>query len=70
MYSLKHQDQGIIELSQQDYLAIQIESFLMDRRAQGLSSGTVSFYKKKPCSHWNRNYDWLASSLVSQPFAL
>ena len=36
MYSLKHQDQGIIELSQQDYLAIQMESFIMDRRAQGL----------------------------------
>ena len=47
MLSLKTQDQGIIRLAQQDYLAILIESFLIDRRAQGLASGTISFYKKK-----------------------
>lgn len=47
MLALKTQDQGIIRLAQQDYLAILIESFLIDRRAQGLSSGTISFYKKK-----------------------
>ena len=47
MSALKTQDQGIIRLSQQDYLAILIESFLIDRRSQGLAIGTISFYKKK-----------------------
>jgi site-specific recombinase XerD len=30
-----------------DYLPIVIDSFLIDRRAQGLSMETVKFYKKK-----------------------
>ena len=30
MYSLKSQDQGLIILSQQDYLPILVESFLID----------------------------------------
>jgi hypothetical protein len=37
MYALKSQDQGLITLSQQDYLPILIESFLIDHRSQGLS---------------------------------
>lgn len=47
MSVLKTQDQGTIVLDQQDYLAILIESFLIDRRSQGLSSETISFYTKK-----------------------
>jgi hypothetical protein len=47
MFVLKAQDQGIIELPQQDYLPILIESFLIDRRSQGLSPGTIEFYTKK-----------------------
>ena len=47
MYALKSQDQGIITLSQQDYLPILIESFLIDRRSQGLSPNTIEFYTKK-----------------------
>ena len=35
MSTLKSQDQGIIKLSQMDYLPIVIESFLIDRKAQG-----------------------------------
>ena len=31
MYALKSQDQGLITLSQQDYLPIMVESFLIDR---------------------------------------
>jgi len=47
MSLLKTHDQGTIELLQQDYLPILIESFLIDRRAQGLSPETIRFYKKK-----------------------
>ena len=47
MSNLKLEDQGIIELSQMDYLPILIESFLIDRKAQGLSSETILFYQKK-----------------------
>ena len=47
MSVLKTQDQGTIILSQQDYLAILIESFLIDRRSQGLSPETIDFYTKK-----------------------
>ncbi len=36
MSALKTQDQGIIILSQQDYLPILVESFLIDRKSQGL----------------------------------
>jgi len=47
MSVLNTQDQGTIVLAQQDYLPILIESFLIDRRSQGLSPGTISFYSKK-----------------------
>ncbi|MBK8783925.1 MAG: hypothetical protein IPO22_19525 [Anaerolineales bacterium] len=47
MSFFKTQDQGTIVLDQQDYLPILIESFLIDRRSQGLSSETIDFYKKK-----------------------
>jgi site-specific recombinase XerD len=47
MSALKTQDQGIIILSQQDYLPILVESFLIDRRSQGLSPATIDFYTKK-----------------------
>jgi site-specific recombinase XerD len=47
MYVLKPQDQGIIILSQQDHLSIMVESFLIDRRLQGLSPETIELYTKK-----------------------
>src|SRR5215216_4496371 len=47
MHAQKIEDQGTIILSQMDYLPILIESFLVDRKAQGLSGETVKFYKKK-----------------------
>ncbi|HXD10053.1 MAG TPA: site-specific integrase, partial [Anaerolineales bacterium] len=47
MSALKREDQGTITLSQMDYLPILIESFLVDRKAQGLSGETVKFYRKK-----------------------
>jgi len=47
MYTQKTQDQGIIELLQTNYLPILIESFLIDRRLQGLSVETIRFYQKK-----------------------
>ena len=47
MFASKSQDQGTIVLFQQDYLPILVESFLVDRRSQGLSPDTVSFYRKK-----------------------
>jgi len=47
MCALNTQDQGLITLSQQDYLPILVESFLIDRRSQGLSPNTIEFYTKK-----------------------
>lgn len=47
MSVLKTQDQGLITLSQQDYLPILVESFLIDRRSQGLSPDTIELYTKK-----------------------
>ena len=47
MSTLKTQDQGLIMLSQQDYLPILVESFLIDRKAQGLSPDTIELYTKK-----------------------
>ncbi len=47
MITLKTQDQGTIVLSQQDYLPVIVDSFLIDRQAQGLASTTVIFYRKK-----------------------
>lgn len=41
MCALKTQDQGIIDVYQMDYLPVVISSFLVDRKAQGLSDGTV-----------------------------
>ena len=47
MNTQKQQDQGIINLFQMDYLPILIDSFLVDRKAQGLSGETLKFYQKK-----------------------
>ncbi len=47
MSALKIEDQGTIMLSQMDYLPIVIDSFLVDRRSQGLSVETILFYEKK-----------------------
>ena len=42
MYSQIQQDQGLIMLSQQNYLPILVESFLIDRKSQGLSPETIT----------------------------
>jgi site-specific recombinase XerD len=47
MYAPKIEDQGTITLSQMDYLPILIDSFLIDRKSQGLSRETIQFYQKK-----------------------
>ncbi len=47
MCAQKIEDQGTIKLSQTDYLPILIESFVIDRKAQGFSPETVRFYQKK-----------------------
>jgi len=47
MDSQKHDEQGTITLFQMDYLPILIDSFLVDRKAQGLSGETIKFYSKK-----------------------
>ena len=47
MYSLKSKDQGLITLSQQDYLPLMVESFPIDRRSQSLSPETIELYTKK-----------------------
>lgn len=47
MSALNTQDQGTIVLSQQDYIPLMVESFLIDRRAQAVSTETLSFYQKK-----------------------
>jgi hypothetical protein len=46
MSVLKHYNQGIVELSQADF-RILINSFPTNRKAQGCSSETVSFYSKE-----------------------
>ena len=47
MFALKPQDQGTIVLAQQDYIPLAVESFLIDRKAQGVSPETLSFHLKK-----------------------
>ncbi len=47
MISLNSQDQGTIILAQQDYIPLAVESFLIDRQAQSISSATLSFYRKQ-----------------------
>ena len=65
MSVLKTQDQGTIVLDQQDYLLILIESFLIDRRSQGLSPETISFYTKK-LKYFLRYCEGQALTQVSQ----
>jgi len=65
MFVPKSQDQGTIVLSQQDYVPILVESFLVDRRAQGLSPETISFYRKK-ISYFLRFCDGQAVTQISQ----
>jgi len=65
MFVLKEQDQGILELSQQEYLPILIESFLIDRRSQGLSPETIDFYTKK-LKYFQAYCEGLALTQVSQ----
>ena len=50
MFPIKTENQRIINISaerSEEYLPILVESFLLDRRTQGLASGTVEFYRKK-----------------------
>lgn len=47
MIALNPQDQGTIVVSQEDYIPLAVESFLVDRKAQNVSPDTLSFYRKK-----------------------
>jgi hypothetical protein len=47
MSTLKTQGQGLIILSQQDYLPILVESILIDRKSQCLSAEIIGFHTKK-----------------------
>ena len=47
MFASRTKDQGTIVLSQDDYLPILVDSFLVDRRSQNLSPGTQDFYRRK-----------------------
>jgi site-specific recombinase XerD len=48
MSGFKEQEQGIITAFFQDtYLLTWVDAFLLARRAQNLSKGTVEFYRKK-----------------------
>jgi site-specific recombinase XerD len=46
MFSHKNHEQTIIEFSQGDYIAITVESFLIDRQAAELSRHTLKFYRQ------------------------
>ena len=46
MISLKTQDKGTIVLSQEDYIPILINSFLIDRKSQSLSNETIASIKR------------------------
>jgi hypothetical protein len=47
MSAITTQDQGIIDISHMDYVPRVIDSFHVDRKAQGLSGETIQFYQKK-----------------------
>lgn len=47
MSALKTQDEGIIILSQEDYLPVLVESLLIDRKLQGLSPETIDSCARK-----------------------
>ena len=65
MSTLKTQDQGLIILSQQDYLPILVESFLIDRKSQGLSPDTIDLYTKK-LKYFSRYCERQALTQISQ----
>lgn len=47
MSALNDQLQGIITVSQQEYLPVLADGFLVDRKAQGKSKKAILFYQKK-----------------------
>jgi|SRR5271157_2521948 len=47
MFSPETQTQRIVQVANDDYLPVLVESFLTDRRAGGMARGTVTFYAKK-----------------------
>ena len=65
MCALNTQDQGLITFSQQDYLPILVESFLIDRKSQGLSLDTIELYTKK-LQYFLKYCDLQALTQVSQ----
>ena len=65
MCALNTQDQGLITFSQQDYLPILVESFLIDRKSQGLSPDTIELYTKK-LQYFLKYCDHQALTQVSQ----
>ena len=56
---------GTIVLSQQDYLPILADSFLIDRQSQGLSADTISFYRKK-LRYFLSFYEGQAATQIAQ----
>ncbi len=47
METARHDQRTITEFSQDSYLLSWIQGFLLDRKAQNLSKGTLIFYQKK-----------------------
>jgi len=46
MFSSKIHEQTIMEFSQGEYIAVMVESFLVDRKSAGLSQHTLKFYRQ------------------------
>jgi len=47
MFPTKTENQRIINISNAEYLPVLVESFLIDRKTQGLARGTIEFYRVK-----------------------
>ena len=59
----KRQDQGTIVLSQREYIPLMVESFPIDRKAQGFFPETISNYQKKLRDFlYFREADWVVGS--------
>jgi site-specific recombinase XerD len=65
MCTQKIEDQGTIPLSQMDYSPIVIDSFLVHRKAQGLSGETIQFYQKR-LEYFSEFYESQAVTQVEQ----
>lgn len=61
MNTLNHDQRTITKFQQDTHILTWIEAFLIDRKARGLSSGTINFYNKK----LNLFIDWCDTQLIS-----